>query len=349
MHYTRVNPLPEGSTRYLASTAVFLVEVIKLTISLTLTTISLRRTEPTISSYRIPSRILYQTFSGDSWKLTIPAALYTLQSSLLYTAISNLSPATFQVTYQLKILTTVLFSVQLLGKQLTPLRWFSLILLTIGIAIVQIPDSISFRSILSAGIYSPKLIERTKNTIAGFVSLATTADGGGGMNPSLGFLAVLSASLISGLTGVYFEKVIKDPSSATISIWTRNVQLSFYSLFPALLIGVLYRDGAEISENGFLAGYTGLVWVTVLLQVMGGITVAVCISYTDNIIKNFATSFSIVASAAIGVWVFGSPITGNVSFSSSNPFQVKRFYGFEDSVNEEMLTGEMDSSWVERR
>lgn len=43
-----------------------------------------------------------------------------------------------QVTYQLKILTTALFSVLMLRKSLSRVQWFSLLLLFTGVAIVQV-------------------------------------------------------------------------------------------------------------------------------------------------------------------------------------------------------------------
>ena len=42
------------------------------------------------------------------------------------------------MTYQLKILTTALFSVVMLGKKLNPLKWLSLLILMIGVGIVQV-------------------------------------------------------------------------------------------------------------------------------------------------------------------------------------------------------------------
>ena len=43
-----------------------------------------------------------------------------------------------QVTYQLKILTTALFSVLLLGRTLNKLKWVSLVVLMFAVALVQV-------------------------------------------------------------------------------------------------------------------------------------------------------------------------------------------------------------------
>ena len=43
-----------------------------------------------------------------------------------------------QVTYQLKILTTALFSVFLLGRSLNKLKWLSLVVLMFAVALVQV-------------------------------------------------------------------------------------------------------------------------------------------------------------------------------------------------------------------
>jgi solute carrier family 35 (UDP-sugar transporter), member A1/2/3 len=281
-------PLVDGK-RYFTSTAVFLNEVLKLTIA---TYIAFRDTAQSLgtgASTETVARSLYnEVFSGDSWKLAIPAGLYTFQNSLQYIAVSNLDAATFQVTYQLKILTTAVFSVTMLRRTLSTKKWISLVLLMAGVAIVSIPH------------------EEDSND-----SHNDTSSGHAAMNKAVGLIAVIIACSTSGLAGVYFEKVLKDSNKVTL--WVRNVQLSFYSLFPALFIGVFIKDGSAIARDGFFAGYNGVVWAAIVCQAVGGLLVAMVVKYADNIAKNFATSISIILSFIASVWLFDFQITMNVS------------------------------------
>ena len=70
----------------------------------------------------------------------VPSAVYLIQNNLLYVAASNLDVATYQITYQLKILTTAMFAVTMLGKKLLPTQWLSLLTLVAGVAMVQLSD-----------------------------------------------------------------------------------------------------------------------------------------------------------------------------------------------------------------
>jgi UDP-galactose transporter len=71
----------------------------------------------------------YQDFA----LLAVPAGLYTLQNNLLFVALQNLDGTTYQVTYQLKIFMAAVFSVVLLGKKLTTLKWIALFILMGGV------------------------------------------------------------------------------------------------------------------------------------------------------------------------------------------------------------------------
>lgn len=103
LHYSRTMPLAHGN-RYLTSTAVFLNEVIKLAVSLSIAMWDISRTLPPSTPATVLFEQLYNAvFSGDGWKLAIPAALYTFQNSLQYVGVSNLDAVHFQILYQLKV------------------------------------------------------------------------------------------------------------------------------------------------------------------------------------------------------------------------------------------------------
>ncbi|TIA17229.1 nucleotide-sugar transporter [Aureobasidium pullulans] len=217
--------------------------------------------------------------------------LYTLQNSLQYVAVSNLDAATFQITYQLKILTTAIFSITMLGHTLGLRKWSSLLLLIVGVAIVQIPagsdpamPTLKDLKEANAGLHLPRTIQQMRDmgsSAAGQLTKRSATYEGidkdfamqhPQLDASIGLAAVLVACLLSGLAGVYFEKVLKGSTSQT-SLWFRNVQLSFYSLFPSLFIGVVFKDGADIAKHGFFSGYNWIVWSAILLQAFGGVLV----------------------------------------------------------------------------
>lgn len=312
MRYSRIMPLVNGH-RYFTSTAVLLNEVLKLTVSLGM---ALYETSESVPGAPLTKRlpVLWQSvFSKDSWKLAIPAILYTFQNTLQYVAVSNLDAATFQVTYQLKILTTALFSVTMLNRQLSVKKWISLVLLMVGVAVVQIPTGSSTASTQTAQTGAATAAtdgEAEKRSLFARAGEAVAEAGG---SATVGLVAVFIACAISGLAGVYFEKVLKD-SNSQASLWVRNVQLSFFSLFPAFFIGVLMKDGAAIAQDGFFAGYNFVVWTAIAFQAFGGLIVALVVNYADNIAKNFATSISIILSLLASVWFFDFIITINVSF-----------------------------------
>lgn len=331
MHYSQTMP-PINGQRYHASTAVFLNEVLKLAISLTLALYEIM-TRPQSSETTIMSifeELASAVFAGDSWKMAIPAMLYTMQNSLQYIAAGNLDAATFQVTSQLKIMTTAVFSVLLLGRVLDTRKWLSLVLLMVGVAVVSYPVGFSGDTVLTIKDLKETLAPHPPRNIWDLKALGSAAAGQlikrsatyegidedvANQDPhvqaSVGLFALATACILSGLAGVYFEKILKEPKGNynTTSVWVRNVQLSFYSLWPALFIGVLFKDGEHIARDGFFAGYNSVVWTAVVMQALGGITVALVIKYADNIAKNFATSFSIILSFLASVSLFDFKIT----------------------------------------
>ncbi|XP_010870111.1 solute carrier family 35 member A3a isoform X2 [Esox lucius] len=204
----------------------------------------------------------------ETLKLAIPSGIYTLQNNLLYVALSNLDAATYQVTYQLKILTTALFSVSMLGRRLGVYQWLSLLILMAGVVLVQWPSE------------SPGTPEKERLSAG---------------SQFVGVSAVLVACCSSGFAGVYFEKILKETKQ---SVWVRNIQLGMFGLVFGL-IGMFAYDGERVRDSGMFQGYSTITWIVVALQALGGLVIAAVIKYADNILKGFATSLSIILSTLI--------------------------------------------------
>lgn len=231
--------------------------------------------------------------------LIVPSGLYTLQTNLIYVSLSHVDATTFQITYQLKVLTTALFFVIILHKRLHAMQWLSLVLLTVGITLVQPQDK------------SPQ-----KNP-AGFEQ-----------NYWFGLICLIISAFSSGFAGVYFEKLLKNAKYIIYiykiyfliyinrtSLWIRNIQLSLFGVVFAVG-NVIYSDSSKISENGFFYGYNIYVWMCVVLQAFGGLVVATVIKYSDNIMKAFATSLSIVVSVIVSILFMGYSLTLTIAIGT---------------------------------
>jgi len=257
MRYTRTIPTEK---LYLTSSAVIMGEFVKFFVSLCI----VFYTEGNLSVLFADRRELLLT--------GVPSAIYLVQNNLQYLAVSRLHAAVYQVTYQVKILSTALLAVVILNKKISGVQWFALFVLTGGVILVQVSQ------------FKPEQGDML-------------ADPTNQMD--MGIVFTLLATLCSGAAGVFFQKILKD---AKLSIWTRNAQMAMYSM----LIGLFYQltDGSIeiVLEKGFFYGFTPLTVVNILVQSLGGIIVAVVIKYADVILKNFATSMSVIISSFVSAF-----------------------------------------------
>ncbi|XKL67632.1 hypothetical protein PGB90_003123 [Kerria lacca] len=264
MRYVRTQP---GDMFY-SSTAVVMTEVVKCVSSLFLVYV----TEALSIMHFF--KIVYGTIIKqpiDTLKVCIPSIVYIIQNNLLYLASTHLDAATVQITYQLKVLTTAIFAVCLLRRSLGIHQWTSLVLLLVGVGLVQVAD-----------VKDQKLTTNIEQ------------------NRVIGMIAALSACVLSGFAGIYFEKILK---GSDISVWMRNVQLSIISV-PAGLIHAYVEDWNNLMKNGFFFGYNYFVIYVIFLQAIGGLLVAIVVKYADNILKGFATSLAIIISCIFSMYLF---------------------------------------------
>lgn len=264
-----------GAELYLNTTAVFFSELFKLVGSFFLVLYE-HGGHVGVAVRLSYAAILKQPL--ETIKVGIPAVLYTIQNNLIFIALSHISAATYQVTYQLKILTTALLSVMILKKDLPFQKWAALVCLTVGVAVTEWPSASK-----SAVITPDPLTNAVLHT----------------QSEWKGISAVLLACVTSGFSGVYFEKVLKN---TPVSIWLRNIQLALFGTLLSL-VGVYWRDAEAVRKNGFLQGYTWIVWVVIALQGLGGLIVAAVLKYADNILKCFANAVALIMSFCVGIFI----------------------------------------------
>ncbi|XP_060525600.1 UDP-N-acetylglucosamine transporter isoform X3 [Cylas formicarius] len=266
---------------FFSSTAVLMSEVVKFVTCVAIVYVEAGGVAKLIDT--IDKQLIKQPM--DTLKVCVPSFVYLVQNNLLYVSASHLDAATYQVTYQLKILTTAMFSVFILKRTLLNTQWFSLVTLIVGVVLVQLAQG----------------------------GESVSSHNAEGQNRFIGFMAALAACVLSGFAGVYFEKMLK---GSDVTVWMRNVQLSMCSIPFGWLSCYLY-DGAAIREKGFFFGYDKFVNYLVLLQAVGGLIVAVVVKYADNILKGFATSLAIVISCVASIYIFDFQLSAQFALGAA--------------------------------
>lgn len=61
-------------------------------------------------------------------------------------------------------------------------------------------------------------------------------------------------------------------------------------------------------QNGIFGGYSMFTWMLVGMSAFGGLLVAVVVKYTSTVVKGFATSFSIILTSVLSIYLFGSSL-----------------------------------------
>ena len=270
-----LSPQVYGSN-YNSTVAVLVTEVLKL--PLTVALLCYEKCSVTAAGGQLWKDIAMQPM--DTLKISIPALLYTVQNNALFVAVGHLEAAVFQVTYQLKTLTTAVLTVTMLGRKVQLHQWFALLLLSAGAAMVQEPKKASPR---------------------------VNADGSSSASDLIiGITATIVACVCSSVASVYLEKILTESKP---SIWVRNAQLCIFTI-PIAFIGTRMVEDKYIKEDGTpLHGFTPVVWAAIFTNAAGGMLVATVMKFAGNILRNFAQACAIIVGGLGSWWLFGFQIT----------------------------------------
>ncbi|KAL7719592.1 UDP-N-acetylglucosamine transporter [Entamoeba marina] len=219
---------------------------------------------------------------------SVPGLIYFIQNMLLYIILQNTQAAVYTVIIQLKIFTTAVFSILFLGRKLSFTQWRALILLVCGVILVEI----------SANRNSGKNDE-TENNLLGILLM------------------------------VFTWKNIKNKTAGAepLNIWERNVQLSVYGTSFALISTFVF-DGQKVLTNGFFGGWSYITILLIIIQGVGGIIVALVMTYADNIVKGFSIGSAIVLTTICSIFIFGAQV--DMTFAIGASFVIISIANYND-------------------
>jgi UDP-sugar transporter A1/2/3 len=244
---------------YLATVAVFFAECLKLVGAIVLLACEVR--SPRVALVQVASLLCE---NGSSTMLfAVPAICYTLQNNLWYYALSHLDPVTAAVTSQMKIITTAVATVVMLGRRLTWLQWCALFGLMCGLVVIQ------------WGSQHEQQTARVAEATGGKDGLTTPKNSVGGA------LAMMLATILSAYSGVFLERLFK---TVKLTLWLQSIQLSVFALPVAFLTMCAY-DHRALRNGRLMVGFNDVVWIAVSLNAVGGIAVSMALKYADNILK----------------------------------------------------------------
>jgi UDP-sugar transporter A1/2/3 len=240
-------------------------------------------------------------------KSSVPALLYLISNTSLYMAITHLSLSLQTGLYQAKLILVAVMSYILLNRIYSLKQWCCLATLSAGVTMVALSEHTG-SSAKDTDYESPNLF--------------------------LGLLEMCVANVCSCAAGVYFEKVLKEdcksiwPMARPLSMWMRNLHLSFFSL----AIGILAYGWRSCSRTEapmpFFHGFSVLVWTQAGLLAGGGLLAsAVAVHLADILCSGDSvatiaqnTAEHLIALHAL-VWLDASAVPLNDRLSSSELHQ----------------------------
>lgn len=222
-------------------------------------------------------------------KSSVPALLYLISNTSLYMAITHLSLPLQTGLSQARLIVVAVMSYILLNRIYSLKQWCCLATLSAGVTMVALSDPTG--SARDTDYESPNLL--------------------------LGLSEMCAANVCSSAAGVYFEKVLKEdckgiwPIATPLSMWVRNLHLSFFSL----AIGILAYGWRSCSRTDaeapmpFFHGFSVLVWTQVGLLAGGGLLASAVMKYADSVTKAVTTAVGTGLIAVVSIVFLEAPVT----------------------------------------
>jgi len=264
--FAEASKLPNGKYPYNTFMIPFSVEACKFTVSILLL---LRESSHARSCPHIRFKALkFITYA-------VPAFCYFISNNCMFYIIRDLGPGTFQVTNNLKILSTGVLTRIFLSRHLSWLQWKSLMILAIGSMVTQLNVAAIDDS-----------VKQQKISLSGSSLMRA-------------YFMVCTNVLAAGAGGVFSEKLLKSKDASeniTESIHWQNAQLYIFGVLFGLLS--LYTNQVDTSKGIFI-DFNAFAYATVAALTICGLLVSFIFKYMDNVAKCFVAVLTMICVAFI--------------------------------------------------
>jgi drug/metabolite transporter (DMT)-like permease len=217
----------------------------------------------------------------DNWSVgkyfAVPAIIYALYNSFFYLNMTFFDPVAYRVLINIRILWSGLLVQISFKRRLGVRRWFALALLALGCAVNQMGEKFSFD--------------------VNFVAL----------------LALVFQSFMSSLGGVYSEVFLKRDSDVSINV--KNMYLYGFSIVFNALWVLAYDPSLLLSPTLFFAGFDSTVVAIIFVGAFSGFSTALFLRYLNVILKEYAHSGELFATAILSWLLFGVDLNWRVLVS----------------------------------
>jgi probable UDP-sugar transporter A4 len=209
---------------------------------------------------------------------SVSGFIYTINNNLAFIVLDGMiDPASYQLLSNMKILTTALLFYVIMKKPLSVRQWVALALLAAGcsLAALNIDERVD-----DAEAHTNDAVHEGKH-----MRITPT-----------GFLVMVVYCTLSGLAGVYSEKMLKDTS--------RIFHVSNTLLYAW---GIVFNAFAFVRESGgsdnaaavggfstLFTGYNGWAVAMMLNQAFTGLILSLVMRFLDNIVKLFTIACSLL-------------------------------------------------------
>ncbi|XP_031219848.1 probable UDP-sugar transporter protein SLC35A5 isoform X2 [Mastomys coucha] len=309
----------ENKYDYLPTTVNVCSELMKLILCILVSLCVLKKEDHQSRHLRCTSWKEFASFM----KWSIPAFLYFLDNLIVFYVLSYLQPAMAVIFSNFSIITTALLFRIVLKRHLNWIQWASLLILFLSIVALTASTKTSQHDLAGHGFHHDAFLTPSNSCLHfsrdcslkdnctsqewafSEVQWNTTARVFSHIRLGLGHVLIIVQCFISSMANIYNEKILKEGTQLTESIFIQNSKLYFFGIvFNGLTLVLQSSNRDQIQNCGFFYGHNAFSVVLIFVTAFQGLSVAFILKFLDNMFHVLMAQVTTVIITTVSVLVF---------------------------------------------